>query len=116
MYSVEERSKIESATGRSFCLFSKPKEKQRCFGEVDDQYGTCDLRTGGLGAASSGTKQGSDKNGYRFPRCVQKMFFGGRRANSPLLSSHASERRKWMNLGGGLWKRFWMWWGIWCGV
>lgn len=33
-------------------------EEQRFFGEVDDQYGTCDLRTADVGGSASGEARG----------------------------------------------------------
>ena len=65
-------------------------EKQQCFGEVDDQYGTRDLRSGGLGAASQAKSgfEGQCHTGCGILQVQRYITLVESRASSPL---HARE-------------------------
>lgn len=121
MYSIGKMSERREKARGSFCILqvqgSRSVKEQPgfwWFGESDDQYGACDLRTSGLEAASR-AKQGFDGDGLgSFGRVGAKMFVGLQSGRERWRLSAASEGREeegWLLGAGveggcGVWKRW----------
>lgn len=71
MYSVEDvPERARKRDCEEILLFYQVQEfcsveEEGCFGGADDQYGTCDLQTAGMGAACR-ARQGFDENAFWF--------------------------------------------------